>query len=211
MMQVGLVDYWSDIGNYVDLIYIYGSVAMCIVHLIQGPYSWYSKLLMIVTIMLAIRRTFNFLKIMNSLSPIVTMLNNVFWDLKVFLLFYIVLTLLFSLMYGVIGLGNAYGPGGFRDAFFDYSTGALKEGSPGYEYDKIGLFLGNIFTTVRLSMGDFASIEAADTLEQAENFSFWIIWFITVVVTCIIFLNFIVAEASASYAKVSEELENYIQ
>jgi len=31
-----------------------------------------------------------------------------------------------------------------------------------------------------------------------------------VIITCIIFLNFIIAEASASYEKVSEELEAYI-
>jgi hypothetical protein len=36
---------------------------------------------------------------------------------------------------------------------------------------------------------------------------FWIIWLFIMGATCIVFLNFIVAEASASYAKVIEEVE----
>lgn len=66
------------------------------------------------------------------------------------------------------------------------------------------MLLGNFVQTVRLSMGDFAAIDAADTLNVNENLLFWFIWLVTVVITCIIFLNFIVAEASAVYTKVSE-------
>ena len=48
-------------------------------------------------------------------------------------------------------------------------------------------------------MGDFGAIAAADYLTLEENYLFWFIWLLTAVITCIIFLNFIVAEASASY------------
>jgi|DEB0MinimDraft_12_1074336.scaffolds.fasta_scaffold139483_1 hypothetical protein len=60
-------------------------------------------------------------------------------------------------------------------------------------------------------MGDFAIIAAADYLSETDNYMFWLIWLVTVVLTAIIFLNFIVAEASNSYTEVSEQLENYIQ
>lgn len=60
-------------------------------------------------------------------------------------------------------------------------------------------------------MGDFGVIAAADYLTPEENYLFWLVWLLTAVLTCIIFLNFIVAEASASYTEVSEQLENYIQ
>ena len=105
-------------------------------------------------------------------------------------------------MYGVLGLGNSKIPGGFRDTYFT-PTGSVDSGAPGIEYDKIGLFFGNFIQTIRLSMGDFAAIDAANTLSKEENYVFWIVWFVTVVVTCIVFLNFIVAEASASYTTVS--------
>ena len=61
--------------------------------------------------------------------------------------------------------------------------------------------------TLRLSMGDSAAIEAAKQLAKNENILFWIVWLLITIVTAIIFLNFIVAEASASYTKVTETLE----
>ena len=48
-------------------------------------------------------------------------------------------------------------------------------------------------------MGDFAIIAAAEFLTPIENYMFWVVWLLAVVVQCIIFLNFIVAEASNSY------------
>ena len=143
MFKGGIGEYLSDAGNYIDLLYIWGSVAMSIIHMAKGPYLWYSKALMIIVVILAIRRTFSYLRIFKSLSPIVTMLQNVIWDLRVFLTFYVILTLLFSLMYGVLGLGNSKIPGGFRDQYFDFEKQELDSGAPGIEYDKIGLFFGN--------------------------------------------------------------------
>lgn len=112
MFKIGLEDYFTDLGNYADLVYIFGSVAMAFVHM-DNPYSFGSKLLMSIIVILAIRRTFNFLRIFSVLSPIVTMLNNVIWDLRIFLTFYFILVLLFSLMYGVLGLGNVFLKGAF--------------------------------------------------------------------------------------------------
>ena len=215
MFKGGLGDYFADFGNYFDLIYIFGSFIMAFVHW-GNPYSFASKLLMSVIVTLAIRRTFNFLRIFNALSPIVTMLNNVIWQLRIFLTFYFILVMLFSLMYGVLGLGNYKLYGAFRTNFdlnFDKPgvPAELSDSAPGVEYKKIGLFFGNILQTVRISMGDFGAIAAADYLTAEENYLFWFIWLLTAVITCIIFLNFIVAEASASYTEVSEQLENYIQ
>jgi hypothetical protein len=58
-----------------------------------------------------------------------------------------------------------------------------------------------------MSIGDNSLIEAAKKLGAAENRLFWILWLLGVVITSIIFLNFIVAEASGSYAKVTETLK----
>ena len=215
MVKTGFFDYLSDLGNYVDLLSIWGSVAMSICHYEYTPYAFGSKVMMSVIVTLAIRRTFNFLRIFEALSPIVTMLFKVIWQLRIFMTFYFILILLFSLMYGVLGVGNYKLKGTFQDTFYkvDEPGGdlVLDPSAPGIEYIKIGLFFGNIFQVVRISMGDFAVIAAADYLPEAENYLFWVIWLITVVLTCIIFLNFIVAEASASYTEVAEQLENYIQ
>lgn len=80
---------------------------------------------------------------------------------------------------------------------------------PNSEYQKIGLFFGYIFSTLRVSIGDF-DFDGANYLKPKENMLYWIIWLVVVIVTCIIFLNFIIAEASASYEKVKSALDSMI-
>ena len=46
------------------------------------------------------------------------MLNKVIYDLRVFLLFYGILIILFSMIFAVLGVGNK-NFGGFRDSFAD--------------------------------------------------------------------------------------------
>ena len=50
-------DYFKDIGNYFDLVYIIGSFVMSYVHW-HNPYTFLSRLLMSLIVTLAIRRTF---------------------------------------------------------------------------------------------------------------------------------------------------------
>jgi len=61
---------------------------------------------MLVVVTLAIRRTFNYLRIFRMFSPIVTMIFQVLIDLNAFMLFFLILILLMSLMYMVIGFYN---------------------------------------------------------------------------------------------------------
>ena len=86
---------------------------MSICHYEYTAYIISSKVMMSVIVTLAIRRTFNFLRIFEALSPIVTMLFNVIWQLRIFMTFYFILILLFSLMYGVLGVGNYQLKGNF--------------------------------------------------------------------------------------------------
>ena len=64
---------------------------------------------------------------------------------------------------------------------------------------------------MRLSIGDFDCIDTATKLPKHENWIFWLIWLLAVIISNVVFLNFIVAEASASYSKVTETLEAVIQ
>jgi multisubunit Na+/H+ antiporter MnhE subunit len=58
-------------------------------------------------------------------------------------------------------------------------------------------------------LGDF-DFDAANFLTPAENHLYWAIWLMIVLLTCIVFLNFIIAEASASYEVVKKSLEAMI-
>jgi hypothetical protein len=76
------------------------------------------------------------------------------------------------------------------------------------EYRKLGAFTGNIMTTMRLSLGDFDfSILEDERLDEKQQILFWIIWVIMVIFSSLIFLNFIIAEVSNSYAVVKESID----
>jgi len=58
-------------------------------------------------------------------------------------------------------------------------------------------------------MGDY-DFEGANYLGRELNYIYWLVWFLSIVITCIIFLNFIIAEASASYTKVKDNLDEMV-
>ena len=60
-------------------------------------------------------------------------------------------------------------------------------------------------TVLRISLGDF-NFEAPTLLDSFDNILFWIIWVVIVIMTCIIFLNFIIAEVSSSYESVKHDV-----
>ena len=78
------------------------------------------------------------------------MLTNVIYDLRIFLLFYTILIVLFSLLIGILGVGNKKVPGEFQDNYENEDSDY-----PGEEYKYTGLFVGNLLSTLRMSLGDF--------------------------------------------------------
>lgn len=110
-------------------------------------------------------------------------------------------------MFAVIGAGNQNVPGAFKEEY-DSLDGDVED-MPNAEYAEIGLFLGYLASTMRVSLGDF-DFDASVYLTKPESWLYWGIWFLTVVIQCIIFLNFIIAEASNSYAVVKENLDQLI-
>jgi len=105
-----------------------------------------------------------------------------------------------SLIFGVIGLNN-----------FSRDPSVLEglTSIPGSEYSHIGLFLGNMLTIIRISVGDF-DFSGSSFLDHKLNIIYWMVWVIIIFIMCIIFLNFIIAEASASYERISGNIENFL-
>jgi hypothetical protein len=68
---------------------------------------------MTVILLMQILKSFFFLRIFMWLSYIVTMINTVVYDLRVFALFFVILIVLFSMVFAVIGAGNQNVPGEF--------------------------------------------------------------------------------------------------
>ena len=146
----GPCDYFSDKWNYIDFLYIWSSIGNVYCQMFMGAFELLPKILMTIIIILALQKTFFFLRIFEELSPIVTMLTNVIYDLRIFLFFYSILVILFSLLLGVMGIGNKKVPGEFKD-IYEFED----DDYPGVEYKFMGLFVGNLLVTLRMSMGDY--------------------------------------------------------
>lgn len=73
----------------------------------------------------------------------------------------------------------------------------------------IGIFLGNIFAVLRMSLGDF-DFDASEHLSVGENILYWITVFLIIMMTCIVFLNFIIAEVSNSYQNIKTRITAFV-
>lgn len=205
----GFSKYLSSFAHISDMIYILGGFTNVMLQKFGNPFHISSKVCLTLILMQQLKKTFFFLRLFDNLSYLVTMLNTVLYDLRVFLLFYFILVGLFSMIFSVLGTANEKIEGSFKKHYdriqlaADPNTITLYTGS---EYKMIGKIMGNFFTTLRLSLGDF-DFDASTFMQTRENFLYWVVWFIMVIMTCIVFLNFIIAEASASYSTVKDRLE----
>jgi len=173
-------------ANYIDIFHILFGFFNIYMQVVVGTWNIYSKYVMITVIATCLVKTFYFMRIVMRLSYIVTMIVNVVKDLVVFLTFYIILVLMFSMIFDVISRNTAK------------------------EYRKLSWFFGNIFATMRLSLGDFHFGMIDDKPLTKQHILFWSVWVIMVVFSALIFLNFIIAEVSSSYQKVSRNIDSLI-
>jgi len=191
-----------------DIFYYSSTIANIVAQQTLDAHHILNRILMCIIVLFLIQKTFFYLRMFTTLTPIVVMLQNVLWDLRLFLTFYVILVALSAHMFMIIGLGNDYdAKGAETESDNTAHAGAGMKAVEGTEYSHIGLHLGTVFSTVRVSIGDFSAIDTSASLSGADNWLFWIIWTFVMGATCIVFLNFIVAEASASYAVVMEEIE----
>ena len=96
MIRDGPKEYFADLWNWADFVYIYGSLINILIQNFVGPYEVVTEILMSVIVVLLIVKTFFFLRIRTSFTPIVIMLTNVIYDLRIFLFFYMILIFMFS-------------------------------------------------------------------------------------------------------------------
>jgi hypothetical protein len=175
--------YLSDPWNYLDIMHIFLGYLNIYTQAKTGTWELWSKITMILVILICLLKTFFFMRIKMSFSYIVTMIINVVYDLQVFLLFFFILILMFSAIFDVISKNEAP------------------------EYKHLGPFFGNFMTTLRLSLGDFDfNVLIGDKLSAKQHWLFWIIWVLMVLFSALIFLNFIIAEVSNSYQTVKENI-----
>ena len=73
------------------------------------------------------------------------------------------------------------------------------------EYLHVDMFIGIIVAVLRTSIGDF-DFSGLEYANQEDAFLYFVAWVLCVLLANIIFLNFIIAELSNIYEKVSTDL-----
>jgi len=159
---------------------------------------------MIIVALLLLVKTFFFLRIFKELSFLVTMIKQVISDLRVFMLFFVILLFMFAMVFSILDLNQyVYSDDPSIRAVVNLSSFS------GQEYLHINKFLANMFTVYRISLGDF-DFGASTVLDDFQNGMYWFCWALIVTVTCIVFLNFIIAEVSASYQNVKDQVDVFV-
>jgi len=173
--------------NFKDFLLIVVGYLNIYMQLYAGTWWIYSKIVLILLVTLTMFKTFEFMRVVESFSYIVTMIRAVLFDLRVFLLFYVILLVSFS------ELLDCFGRNGNE------------------EYFMVGPIVANIFSTLRLLLGDF-DFTLIDMQELYwMHVVFWATWIFMVFFSSLIFLNFIIAEVGNSYSKCKEEILPTIQ
>lgn len=92
---MGITNYASDVNNYTDFLYIWGSIANVVIQNTLGPRNIISQTIMMIIVLQVLMKTFFFLRIFPTLAPIVVMLKTVIYDLRIFMFFYLILITMF--------------------------------------------------------------------------------------------------------------------
>ena len=102
----GPSEYFNDSWNYSDFISIFSGIINIGQQFIMSPFTVAARANMILVVFMLLLKTLFFLRVIESMSSIVTMIRNVVYDLRVFLTFYAIITVLFSLLIDILGIGN---------------------------------------------------------------------------------------------------------
>ena len=101
-LKVGVVKFVSLGVNWLDILHVTIGYYSCYLQFYEGPQGTTSILILILSIILCLIKTFFYMKIFKSFSFIVTMILQVVVDLKIFILFFIILIMMFSMIFNVI-------------------------------------------------------------------------------------------------------------
>lgn len=158
---------------------------------------------MILATMLMLFKTFFYLRIFQSLTQFVIMVGRVVTDMKEFIFFYTLFILMFSIILGVLGFGNVETYEEYDDQFTSLYSTVLYKNIPG--------MVANFLLIFRQSLCDFdMTAMMIPQFTPFESYLFWFTFLIIVLITNIVFLNFIIAEVSNSYGRVQKYVSQLI-
>ena len=101
----GWDDYFESPWNYADVAYYSLSAVSVILHLMLEIRHWWCMLIMCIIVVLISIKTFFYFRIFSKFAPIIYLMKEVIYDLRIFSFIFGILILICSLMFSVIGVG----------------------------------------------------------------------------------------------------------
>lgn len=129
------------------------------------------------------------------------MLGQVFIKLKPYFLMYLVLLVIFACILGILDWGNYEFSDDDPELLDLYPT----VDNPLKEYLLVNKFISRMIEVIRISIGDF-DFSASVFMGDYDNKLYWFMFLVMCFVTTIVYMNFIIAEVSATYAEVTESI-----
>lgn len=96
-----LKKYFKDIWNTIDLLLILFYIPTAIVDVVNRE-AVYVTIAYCLILIMAVAKLFSYLRIFDNFSFLVSMLLNVFFDVRYFLIFYFIIISLFGLMFNLL-------------------------------------------------------------------------------------------------------------
>ena len=117
LYTTGCRDYFTDMGNWLDIGFIVSGTTHVLLCLEAGPLSLGTKIAAITNNVCMIGKLFWFLRVSARLSPIVILVKRAITDMFTILIFFLFMNFFLGLPLQVLGLGLQGVPGGFRDKY----------------------------------------------------------------------------------------------
>lgn len=204
----GFIDYFSDPGNYGDLLNIFGGVTHIVIANREGPHHIDSRLTLLLALLASTYKLLMLLRVFSDMAPVVAILRQSIWDLRYFMLILVVIAFMIGLTAAVLGLDNIDRPGSSLYEEFHGMTleEAVDEDVPNPEFIKIHSVWAYFLVVFNVGTGNFVMSASLTHLEVPMQRFFWILWLFAVILISIVFLNFVVAKAMASHAEATERM-----
>jgi hypothetical protein len=173
--------FWNHNDQFLFLVY----TVFFVISFAQPEWNYALKSLQLVIVISSFIKLSQLIRIWTKLSFMVKMLVTVFFELRYFLFFFLLVIGGLTVMIEII----------------------LKDSGENYEGIKTSAFF---VLALRQSIGDY---DTSSLIDGTDNFKIlaWLLWFLILIVGNVVFMNFIIAVVSESYENCMEKKIQSIQ
>ena len=106
---------------------------------------------------------------------------------------FFILCLIIGYFLVLVGIAYATGKDDTNERNDYYNNAQVYDDVPYFEYHQLNMLVANMIATMRISIMDYEMYSFSEYMDNNNGMVFWLLWIITTICTCIIFINFLIA------------------